>query len=58
MKDYRIKEIYLGTKIHTSRQDYFEDVVKLAKMAEQVSLTTVKEAIKFRRIGNAKRISL
>jgi glucosyl-3-phosphoglycerate synthase len=58
MKDYRIKEIYLGTKIHTSRQDYFEDVVKLAKMAEQVSLTTVKEAIKFRRIGNVKRVSL
>jgi len=29
---------YNGTKIHTSRQDYFDDVVRLAKMAEQVNL--------------------
>ena len=52
MKDYKIKEIYLGTKIHTSRQDYFEDVVRLAKMAEQVALTIFKEAIKYKRIAN------
>jgi glucosyl-3-phosphoglycerate synthase len=58
MKDYRIIEVYLGTKIHTSRQDYFEDVVKLAKMAEQVSLTTIKEAIKYKRIDNVKRVNL
>ena len=58
MNDYRIREVYLGTKIHTSRQDYFEDVVKLAKMAEQVSLTTIKEAIKYRRIDNVKRVNL
>ncbi len=58
MKDYRIKEVYLGTKIHTSRQDYFQDVVKLAKMAEQVALTTFKEAIKYKRIDNIKRVNL
>ncbi len=58
MKDYRVREVYLGTKIHTSRQDYFEDVVKLAKMAEQVSLTTIKEAIKYKRIDNVKRVNL
>ncbi len=58
MKDYKIKEVYLGTKIHTSRQDYFEDVVRLAKMAEGVALTIFKEAIKYKRIDNIKRWSL
>ena len=58
MKDFRVKEVYLGTKVHTSRQDYFQDVVKLAKMAEQVSLTTFKEVIKYKRIDNLKRINL
>ena len=58
MKGFKIKEVYLGTKVHTSRQDYFEDVVRLAKMAEQVSLTTFKEAIKYKRIDNLKKINL
>jgi len=58
MRDFRIKEIYLGTKVHTSRQDYFDDVVRLAKMAEQVNLTAIKEAIKFKRIDNVKKVSL
>jgi len=58
MKNFRIKEVYLGSKIHTSRQDYFEDVVKLAKMAEQVALTTFREAIKYKRIDNIKRVNL
>jgi len=58
MKNFRIKEVYLGSKIHTSRQDYFEDVVKLAKMADQVYLNTFKEAIKYKRIDNVKRVNL
>jgi len=58
MRDFRIKEIYLGTKVHTSRQDYFDDVVRLAKMAEQVNLTAIKEAIKYKRIDNVKKVSL
>ena len=58
MKNFRIKEVYLGTKVHTSRQDYFQDVVKLAKMAEQVSLTIFREAIKYKRIDNVKRVNL
>jgi glucosyl-3-phosphoglycerate synthase len=58
MRDYKIKEIYLGTKIHTSRQDYFDDVVRLAKMAEEVALTTFREAIKYKRIDNIKRCAL
>ena len=58
MRDYHIIEVYLGTKVHTSRQEYLVDVVRLSKMAEQVSLTTFKEAIKYKRIGNLKGIRL
>jgi glucosyl-3-phosphoglycerate synthase len=58
MRDYQISEVYLGTKVHTSRQEYLVDVVRLSKMAEQVSLTTFKEAIKYRRIGNLKSVHL
>ena len=50
MAGYQIKEIYLGTKEHTSFDDYREDVGKLAKMAEQVEFTILKEAIKYGRI--------
>jgi glucosyl-3-phosphoglycerate synthase len=55
MKDYKIDEVYLGTKVHTSRQEYLVDVVQLAKMAEQVSLAAFKEAIKYKRLDNVKR---
>jgi glycosyltransferase involved in cell wall biosynthesis len=58
MNDYLITEVYLGTKVHTSRNDYQNDVSRLSKMAEQVSLTTFKEAIKFKRVDNLKRVHL
>jgi glycosyltransferase involved in cell wall biosynthesis len=58
MKDYYMVEVYLGTKVHTSRQEYLADVVRLTKMAEQVSLTTFKEAIKYKRVDNVKRLHL
>jgi glycosyltransferase involved in cell wall biosynthesis len=58
MNDYNITEVYLGTKVHTSRNDYHNDVTTLSKMAEQVSLTTFKEAIKFKRVDNLKRVHL
>ena len=54
MKDYDIAEVYLGTKVHTSRQDYQKDVVRLTKMAEQVSVTIFKEAVKYKRVDNLK----
>ena len=50
MSGYQIKEIFLGTKEHTSFEDYREDVGKLAKMAEQVEFTIIKEAIRHGRI--------
>ncbi len=58
MRDYHIVEVYLGTKIHTSRQEYLVDVIRLTKMAEQVSLTTFKEAMKYKRVDNVKRLRL
>jgi glucosyl-3-phosphoglycerate synthase len=58
MRDNQITEVYLGTKVHTSRQEYLVDVIRLSKMAEQVSLTTFKEAIKYKRIGNLKEVHL
>ena len=50
MAGYQIKEIFLGVKEHTSFDEYREDVGKLAKMAEQVDFTIIKEAIKHGRI--------
>jgi glycosyltransferase involved in cell wall biosynthesis len=50
MAGYQIKEIFLGIKDHTSFDDYREEVGKLAKMAEQVEFTIMKEAFKHGRI--------
>lgn len=50
MAGYQIKEVFLGTKEHTSFEDYREDVGKLAKMAEQVEFTIIREAVKYQRI--------
>ena len=58
MKNCHIAEVYLGSKVHTSRQNYDKDVIKLAKMAEQVNLTIFKEAIKYKRIDSIKRYAL
>jgi glucosyl-3-phosphoglycerate synthase len=58
MAGYQIKEIFLGTKEHTSFDDYREDVGKLAKMAEQVEFTIIKEAIKFGRIDLNKDVGI
>ncbi|MBA7562065.1 Glucosyl-3-phosphoglycerate synthase [subsurface metagenome] len=58
MNDYLIAEVYLGTKVHTSRNDYQNNVIRLSKMAEQVSLTTFKEAIKHERVDNLKKVHL
>ncbi len=58
MKNYDVVEVYLGTKVHTSRQEYLADVVRLTKMAEQVSLTTFKEAIKYKRVDNIRKVQL
>lgn len=50
MLGYHIKEVFLGSKNHTSYEDYKEDVSKLSKMAEQVEVTIIREAIKYERI--------
>ncbi len=58
MAGYQIKEIFLGTKEHTSFQDYQEDVGKLAKMAEQVEFTIIKEAFRYGRIDLHKDVKI
>ena len=55
---YHIKEIFMGTKEHTSFEDYREDVSKLSKMAEQVEFTIIREAIKYDRLELQKRIDV
>jgi hypothetical protein len=51
LSGYQIKEIFLGRKEHTSFEDYREDIGKLAKMAEQVEFTIIKEAPKHNKIS-------
>jgi len=49
--------VFMGSKIHTSYESYKEDVAKLSKMAEQVEITIIREAIKYGRMhlqGNVK----
>ncbi len=58
IRNYDIAEVFLGTKVHTSRQDYEKDVIGLAKMAEQVSLTIVQQALKYKRLDNLKSLPL
>jgi glucosyl-3-phosphoglycerate synthase len=50
MRGYHSKEVFLGSKNHTSYEDYKEDVSKLSKMAEQVEITIIREAIKYGRL--------
>jgi hypothetical protein len=45
-----IREVFMGTKDHTSFEDYREDISKLSKMAEQVEFTIIREAIKYERL--------
>lgn len=45
-----IRAVFMGTKDHTSFEDYREDISKLSKMAEQVEFTIIREAIKYERL--------
>jgi glycosyltransferase involved in cell wall biosynthesis len=58
MSGYHIKEIFMGTKEHTSFEDYREDVSKLTKMAEQVEFTIIREAIKYDRLELQKEVNI
>ena len=54
----RIKEVYLGNKDHSSFDDYKDDVGILSKMAEQVSFTIIKEAVKHKRFEIYKEVEI
>ena len=58
LSGYKIEEIYLGNKEHSSFDTYVEDVGKLNKMSEQVLFTIINEAIKYNRLESRKDISL
>ena len=55
---YHVKEIFMGTKEHTSFEDYREDVSNLSKMAEQVEFTIIREAIKYDRLELQKKVNV
>jgi glucosyl-3-phosphoglycerate synthase len=55
---YHIKEIFMGTKEHTSFEDYRDDVSKLSKMAEQVEFTIIREAIRYNRLELQKKVNV
>jgi glycosyltransferase involved in cell wall biosynthesis len=55
---YHIKEVFMGTKEHTSFEDYRDDVSKLSKMAEQVEFTIIREAIKHDRLELQKKVNV
>jgi glycosyltransferase involved in cell wall biosynthesis len=46
MSGFKVNEVYLGKKDHSSFNEYKEDVGILSKMAEQVLFTILKEAVK------------
>ena len=48
----------MGDKDHTSFENYKDDVSKLSKMAEQVEVTIVREAIKYQRLDRQNSIDI
>ncbi len=58
MNRFKIKEIYLGKKDHTSFESYKDDVGKLKKMAEQVAFTIIDQAIKYNRFKEYEKVIL
>jgi glucosyl-3-phosphoglycerate synthase len=58
MSGFKIKEVYMGYKDHTSLDTYREEVGNLRIMAEQVSFTVLNEAAKYNRLDNCKNVDL
>ena len=58
MAGYNIKEVFMGSKEHTSFEDYKEDVSKLSKMDEQVEFTIIREAIKYGRMKLQNKVNI
>jgi glucosyl-3-phosphoglycerate synthase len=58
MSGFKIKEVYMGFKDHTSLDTYREEVGNLRIMAEQVSFTVLNEAVKYNRLDNCRNVEL
>ena len=50
MLGYNIKEVFMGSKEHTSLEYYKKNISKLSKMPEQVEFTIIRQAIKHGRL--------
>ncbi len=53
MKNFRIKEVFLGTKEHISFLNHSDDLASLMKKGEQVAFTIINEALAYQRMENA-----
>ena len=58
MNGFKIKEVFMGYKDHTSLDAYREEVGNLRRMAEQVSFTVLNEAVKYNRFDNYRNVVL
>lgn len=56
MSGYKIEEVFLGKKDHSSFNEYKEDVGVLSKMAEQVLFTILREAVKHGRFDQHEKV--
>jgi hypothetical protein len=56
MSGFKVNEVYLGKKDHSSFNEYKEDVGILSKMAEQVLFTILKEAVKHGKFDQYQRV--
>ncbi len=54
----RIKEVFLGRKIHRANIRSIQDIAKLAKVSEQIAFTILQEASKYKRLDNISRIAV
>ncbi|WP_458745277.1 glycosyltransferase [Candidatus Nitrosocosmicus sp. T] len=58
MNGFKIKEVFMGYKDHTSLDAYRDEVGNLRRMAEQVSFTVLNEAVKYNRFDNYRNVGL
>ncbi len=54
---YKMREVFLGKKEHTSFEAYREDIGKLSKMSEQVLFTILQEAVKYNQFDTYRTVS-
>lgn len=56
MRQFKVKEVFLGNKEHKSSLNFMEDIHLLKNKGEQIALTILNEAIFYNRMMNAQKI--